>query len=130
MKGYVTLDAGILVALDRGDHRTRTTLASLVRAGWLPTVPTMVVAEVWRSPRQVLLARALRSSRIQPLDDDTARRAGLLNARAGRDDPVDAVVVVSAAAHGGQLWTRDPDLCDLTDHLPTGGPPLTVRLDR
>ncbi|MEI8002199.1 MAG: PIN domain-containing protein [Actinomycetes bacterium] len=130
MKGIVTLDAGILVALERDDRRARATLASLVRSGWLPTVPAVVVAEVWRGPRQARLARVLGASRIEPLDEATARRAGLLNARAGRDDPVDAVVVVTAATHGGQLWTLDPDLRELAEHLPAGGPPLTVRVDR
>jgi predicted nucleic acid-binding protein len=93
-------------------------------------VPAVVVAEVWRGPRQARLARVLGASRIEPLDEATARRAGLLNARAGRDDPVDAVVVVTAATHGGQLWTLDPDLRELAEHLPAGGPPLTVRVDR
>ena len=130
MKGYLTLDAGVLVALDRGDRATEDTLTAFVTRGWLPLIPSVVVAEVWRSPRQVRLARVLGTSRVEALDDDTARDAGLLNARAGRDDPVDAVVVVTAAARGGQLWTRDPDLHGLAGHLPPDGLPLAVRLDR
>jgi hypothetical protein len=127
MTGFCTLDTGALIALDRGNRGTTDLVRRLVAEDWLPVVPAPVVAESWRSPRQVVLARTLASSRVVPLDADLARRAGELNGRAGLDDPVDAAVVVTAAALGGLLLTADPHLSVLVGHLPPGGPPLVVR---
>lgn len=127
MSGFCTLDTGILISLDRGDPTVSATLRRFTDTGWVPVVPSVVVAEAWRDPRQVGLARALRHSSVVTLDDSIARRAGELNGRARLDDPVDAVVVVTAAERGGVLLTSDPDLAVLVDHLPPGGPPLLLR---
>ena len=43
-----------------------------------------------------------------PLNDALGRRAGVLLARSGLSDPVDAALA-AMAAHGDQIITSDPD---------------------
>lgn len=106
----LTLDTGALIAVDRGDDRIRAWLAAALRRGELPTVPAVAVAESWcDGSRQGRLARFLARVEVEPLDQDLAQRAGELQARTSTDDPVDAVVAVSAAARGDQVLTSDPD---------------------
>jgi len=127
----LTLDTGTLIAVDRGDRRTWRYLDRMARGGSVPVVPTPVLAEAWRGPRQARLGQLLRFCRIEPLDELTARRAGELCGRAGTDDPVDAIdaiVVVSAARRGGYVLTADAgDLTRLVSHLPEVGRPLAIR---
>ncbi|HET6874579.1 MAG TPA: PIN domain-containing protein, partial [Acidimicrobiales bacterium] len=79
-------------------------------AGAACTVPTAVVAQVWRAggARQANLARLLSGCEPEPLDLELARRAGELVARAGAEDFVDALVVLGAAARGDTVVTSDP----------------------
>jgi predicted nucleic acid-binding protein len=123
-----TFDTGVLIAADRGDRAIWARIEAIVNNGVLPTIPTPVVTEAWRSSRQARLSRLLQLCRVEPLDGHTARRAGELCGRAGSQDPVDAVVVSSAAARGGAIWTADPDdLRVLVAHLPPGVPAPSVR---
>jgi hypothetical protein len=72
----VTLDAGALVALERNDREMCSPLKRLVMDGTSPTVPTVVLAHVWRDgARQANLARALKHSQLEPLTEDLAREA-------------------------------------------------------
>lgn len=80
----------------------------------VPVVPSPVLVEVWRGARQARLGQVLRHCRVETLDDAGARRAGVLRGLAGTDDPVDAVVVASAASRGDVVLTSDA--ADLT-HL-------------
>ena len=122
-----TLDTGVLIAADRSERAVWVRLEALVDGGVLPVVPSPVVTEAWRSPRQARLARLLRVCHVEPLHEPTARRAGELCGRAGSGDPVDAIVVASAATRGGAIWTADPDdLRMLVTHLPPGIPAPTV----
>lgn len=106
----LTLDAGALIAIDRGEERVRAWLAAALRRGELPTVPAVAVAEVWRDgSRQARLARFLAGVVVEPLDQELAQRAGELQGRTATDDPVDAVVAASAASRGDQVLTSDPD---------------------
>lgn len=68
-----------------------------------------VVAQVWRRPAtQVALGRLLRGVDVQAMDDEAARRTGLLLAAAGGADVVDAHVA-SLVAHDDVVLTSDPD---------------------
>ena len=70
----------------------------------------IVVGQVWPSPdgRQARLARLLQTVDIRPVDERVGRRAGVLLARAGTADPIDATVVL-AAEPGDRILTSDPD---------------------
>jgi hypothetical protein len=49
----------------------------------------------------------LRVSRIEPMNEDTAKAAGELCGRAGTSDIVDAAVVAGAASRGDDILTGD-----------------------
>ena len=104
----VTYDSGMLIAFDRGDRVSLARHAALVRAGQMPTVPAGVLAQVWRSDRQVPLARALRACEVEPLTDDRARAVGRLAAATGHHDVVDLSVVEGALRRGHRVATSDP----------------------
>lgn len=101
-------DAGLLVAADRNqrevwaEHRVR------LSAGIIPLVPANVVAQVSRSHRQVQLRRFLRGCEVVPFDEASAHRAGVLLAKSGTADIVDASVVELAATTSGEILTTDP----------------------
>ena len=103
----LTFDAGMLVALDRGDRAQWARLERAIKQGVCPTVPAPVVAQVWRSPRQVRLARALKICKVESTDLSLSVEAGRLLAKTGTADAVDAIVVASAARRGDAIVTSD-----------------------
>lgn len=44
----LTLDAGALIAYERGEARIREILATAYARGFVPTIPAIALAEVWR----------------------------------------------------------------------------------
>ena len=50
MRG-LTLDTGVLVAIERGGHRARAIVTAAKRRGDRITVPTVVIVEWWRGQR-------------------------------------------------------------------------------
>lgn len=106
----LTLDAGALVAIDRGDARVRALLAEAIRRGWELAVLPEVIAQVWRGgPRQARLAAFLAAEdlRIPVYDALTARAVGVLCGSSGHADVVDAHVVLHAVAQGHAIVTSD-----------------------
>jgi hypothetical protein len=106
-----TLDAGALIAFDRGDRSTVALLSRALVAGLPLAVPAGVVAQVWRDgPRQARLARLLASPTldVEPLDDDRARAAGQLCGATGTRDVIDASVVLCARGRKHAVLTSDP----------------------
>ena len=107
----LTLDAGALIAIDRGDARVRALLAEAIRRGWELAVLPEVIARVWRGgPRQARLAAFLAAEdlRIPAYDALTARAVGVLCGSSGDADVVDAHVVLHAVAEGHAIVTSDP----------------------
>jgi hypothetical protein len=104
------LDAGALIALDRGARELVLVLKDELAANRFASTHGGVVGQVWRTggSRQARLARALVGVRVQPLDDELGRRAGSLLARARRSDVIDAALVL-LAADGDTILTSDPD---------------------
>ena len=104
----IVLDAGALVAVERGDALVTTTLKRELLAGRKPITHGGVVGQVWRggTGRQVRLGRFLPGFEIVPLDDKLGRRAGILLGRARMSDVVDAAVVL-LAADGDVILTSD-----------------------
>ncbi len=110
--GGVTLDAGALIALDRGEKRMIALLERALERDITFRVPAGVVGQVWRDGRvQVTLARFLRSDEVEvvPLDELFARACGELCGAAGTSDIVDASVVIVARERRDTIVTSDPD---------------------
>jgi hypothetical protein len=111
----IVLDAGALVAVERGDRDLIALVKRERREGRVPVSHGGVIGQVWRggSGRQAILARLLPGVDVQPLDDELGRRAGVLLGAAGQADVVDAAVVL-LAHDGDEIFTSDPgDLQDL-----------------
>ncbi|HWE68538.1 MAG TPA: hypothetical protein VG298_17995 [Acidimicrobiales bacterium] len=90
----VILDAGGLIAIDRGDRST----TALLRVAQAESIPVRTsagaVAQVWRGSRQANLARILTGTETAPLDRQAAKWVGELLARAGTSDVVDGHVSI------------------------------------
>ncbi len=102
------LDAGALIAIERGDPRIRATL----RGPGAHIIPAPVLAQVWRGgARQARLAKLLKdeSTTVDELDEASAQAVGALLARSGSSDIVDASVVLSARRHHALVLTADAD---------------------
>ena len=107
----VTLDAGGLIALDRGDRRVVALLARALARDEVVTVPASALAQAVRRPeRQVRLARLVRSPQtdVVALDRVDATNVGRLLAASGTADIADAHVVVCARRSGQWVVTSDP----------------------
>ena len=107
----LVLDAGALLALDRGDRRLIALLQRALAQGRTFRVPAGVVAQAWRDGRvQVNLARSLRCEEVQiiPLDEQLARSCGELCGAANSADIVDASVVMLARERQDPIVTSDP----------------------
>ena len=107
----IVLDAGALIALDRGDKRMIALLQRALVQGRQFRVPAGVVGQVWRDGRvQVNLARFLRSEEVTiiPLDEQLARSCGELCGAANSPDVIDASVVIIARERRDPIVTSDP----------------------
>jgi predicted nucleic acid-binding protein len=118
----LVLDAGALVAVDRGDRAMLTRLRVAGQRGFELRTNAMVIAQVWRDSRrrQAQLARLLQAVDIRPVTRRDGEQAGLLQASAGTSDSVDATVVLLAQA-GDRIITSDVgDLSRLAEAAATG----------
>lgn len=130
----LTLDAGALVAAERGAQLLRGWIERASDAGAEVTVPAPVVAQVWRAgPAQARLTRFLKGCIVEACEERTARQAGaLLGARRwqrGEPEAMDAIVVVSASRRGPDevVLTQDTgDLRALAALLPAGRRPVVA----
>ena len=108
----MTLDAGALIAFERGDAKMRQLLREVLQAGARVIVPAGVLAKVWRDgSRQVDLRVLLRASNVQvdALTAVLAMAVGELLARRHATDVIDASVVLAARRSGATVVTDDPD---------------------
>jgi hypothetical protein len=109
------LDSGAFIAAERGDADVAALVKRERKHGRVPLTNGGVVAQVWRggNGKQVPLTRLLASVDVAPVNDALGRRAGLLLARTGSSDAIDASVVC-LAQDGDDILTSDPaDLRDL-----------------
>lgn len=104
----LVLDAGALIALDRGSRDTWGRLATARANGTRLVTHGGVIAQAWRSGRQARLASALDAIEVLPIDRELGRLAGLLLAAARTTDVVDAALVV-ISRDGDRILTSDPD---------------------
>src|SRR5262249_21531266 len=106
----ITLDAGALIALDRGDKRMIALLGQALAKRRTFHVPSGVVAQAWRDGRtQVTLGRFLRADEVEivALDGELARTCGELCGATGTSDIIDASVVIVARERRDTIVTSD-----------------------
>ena len=86
-------------------------LNDLWRRGGRLCIPAGVVAQAWRSPRQVRLARLIKSFDVEiaVMDLDVARSVGLICAATGHHDVIDVHVALCARERGHAVVTSDHD---------------------
>lgn len=111
------LDAGALVAVDRGNRAMIARLRAAQQHGLDLRSNAMVVAQVWRDRhgRQAGLAQVLRAVDVRAVSPEDGRRAGVLLGMTGTSDAVDATVVLLASP-GDRIVTSDPhDLAALAE---------------
>lgn len=107
MSGIV-LDAGALIALERGDRALWAVLKLAALRAEDVLVPTTVLAQTWRArASQAALARALVHCIPAPFDP-VAKQVGELCGRTKTTDICDAHVALIAATRGCVLYTSDP----------------------
>lgn len=106
------LDAGALIALDRGDKRMIALLREALVQGRTFRVAAGVLGQAWRDGRaQATLARFLRGDEVEiaPFDEQFARACGELCGAANSADVIDASVVILARVRQNPIVTSDPD---------------------
>ena len=106
----LVLDAGALIAVERGDRDTAAVIEVARQDHRTVVVPAGVVGQVWRGGgRQVRLARLLnaRDVLVEPLTDAGARAAGVLCGMAGTTDVIDASVVLTARRYEATVVSSD-----------------------
>jgi hypothetical protein len=110
------LDAGAFIAFERRQEQVMALLRAAQEGRIQLLTVSPVVGQVWRNGRrQTELARLFRSVDIRVVDDESARKAGLLLGSTGASDVIDALVA-NLCVHTDVLLTSDPlDLKVLTD---------------
>lgn len=118
------LDAGVLVAVDRGERAAQSFLTAALEESAVLRTSTPVVAQVWRDgSRQARLARFLDTLEVHDFTLADARVVGGILLRSGTSDVVDAHIVALAVRLQDSIVTADAaDFQSLTSHLGDGAP--------
>jgi len=105
----VVYDTGVLIKADRShrgvwaEHRIR------LEAGLPPIVPTTVIAQASRSPRQAQMRQFLSGCEVVPFQEVDAHRTGSLLGKSRTSDVVDASVVTIAIRRQADVVSDDGD---------------------
>lgn len=109
----LTLDTGALLALDHPSKAgiMQARLDEARRRGAAICVPAGVVAQAWRGPRQVRMARLIKSSDVDIalMTLSVARTVGAICAATGHTDVVDVHVALCARERHHAVVTSDLD---------------------
>jgi hypothetical protein len=108
----VVLDAGALIAFERGDARMRALVREALEVGAPLRIPAGVLGQVWRGAARQAPIRALLkgpTTLVPALDQVLAEAAGVLCGRAGTSDVIDASVVLVARRERAVVVTSDVD---------------------
>lgn len=120
----LTLDAGALIAYERGEERIREVLTLGYERGLVPTIPAIALAEVWRGDaKDARVARLLKACSIETMDEPLARAAGSLRRATPKADTIDACIAAGVRRRGDAIVTSDPE--DMRALL---GPSFTILL--
>ena len=114
----LTLDAGALIAAERGDRRFWALWERAILRDLEITVPANVIAQVYRGARSAVVAKLLKACVVEVVDARLAMAVGVASVRAGVRDVVDVSVVVGAAARRDHIVTSDcEDLARIATHV-------------
>jgi predicted nucleic acid-binding protein len=117
----LTLDTGALLALDHPSKALvmQARLDEARQRGAQICVPVGVVAQAWRGPRQIRMARLIKSPDVDIalMTLSVARTVGALCATTGHTDVVDVHVALCARDRHHAVVTSDPD--DIARIAPT-----------
>ena len=118
------LDAGLLVAIDRGESSAHAFLAAADRRARPLHTTATAAAQVWRhGARQARLAHALSAMTVHHFQARDAALVGETLRRAGTSDVIDAHLAVMSVRLGCDIITSDAgDFAVLAAHLPAGSP--------
>ncbi len=119
----LTLDAGALIALDELSKAAimQARLDEARRRGGSICIPVSVIAQAWRGPRQVRLARLIKSSDVDiaMMTLPVARAVGVMCATGGHQDVIDVHVALCARERHHAVVTSDiDDLAHIDPDLP------------
>lgn len=105
----LVLDAGAFLAVERGDRQVMALIKRERLAQRAPRTHGGVVGQVWRggSGRQANVARLLAAADTVPLDEDLGQLVGILLARTGGRDVIDAAIVLVAHDDDDEILTSD-----------------------
>jgi hypothetical protein len=121
----LVLDAGALIAIERGNRAVATLLTAAAGDGIEVRTSAACIAQVWRDPaRQARLTRALAGCIEYPLDPGQARRCGIALGCSDTSDVVDAALA-TLADDGDAILTSDPP--DIERLLQAAGTRARVR---
>jgi len=106
----LVLDAGALIAIDRGDADVVTQVERALGSHRPVRTNAMAIAQVWRDHRgrQARLARILRGVEVEPITREDGFRAGELLGATRTRDAIDASVALLAGP-GDRVLTSDPE---------------------
>ena len=106
MTFHVTFDTGALLALERRRVRmTRLYTEHRLRGNRIH-VPAVAIAEWWRG-RTDFAEKVLAGILVEPTDGGLARAAGEALVLVPDATTIDAIVMATAARHGGVVYTSD-----------------------
>jgi len=106
----IVLDAGALIAFERGDARMRALVREALKSGARLVIPAGVLGQAWRGDARRAPLRALMkgpTTVVPALDQVLAEAAGVLCGRAGTSDVIDASVVLVARRERAVVVTSD-----------------------
>jgi hypothetical protein len=108
----IVLDAGALIAFERGDAHMRALARAAIAARVQLIIPAGVLGQVWRAGARQAPLRALvkgPTTTVPPLDQVLAEAAGVLCGRAGTSDVIDASVALVGRRERAVVVTSDAD---------------------
>ena len=107
--GDIVLDAGALIALERGDKELIALMRGALDLECSIVIPATVLAQIWRGgSRAAHLARLLDAGEIDAIGEVRAKEMGLRLGERGASDVVDAHVVCCAVEFRAAVVTSDP----------------------
>jgi predicted nucleic acid-binding protein len=124
MAGGVVYGTSVLIAAERDDRAMWLEHLAALALETAPLVPAPVLAQAWRGGAQPLLSRFLAGCEVVPMDEVSARAAGVACGRAGSSDVVDATVVVTARRFGATVVTGDAEDIERLVAAVGGGVPV------
>lgn len=104
----LVLDAGALIAFERGSRELAAIIEQVHDFDCETVIPASALAQVWRGgPKSARLAQLIDGSDVDPLDKVRAKEVGVRLGARGRSDVADGHVACCAVEHGVPVATSD-----------------------